>query len=1572
MNEELVSALIGIIKVEGLQEATRQINQFSAGMRKAAKDVAKEMGVADKAVVQHKQTFGEMVQANAAQIRTAGRYLTVFGAALTGVVVKAGKEFIEFQRDAANVSTMLSGTISEVSGQMAVYSSGIKDLSIEFDQSTTTLQKGLYDILSASVAPAQALEVLKVSAEAATAGISTVAVAADAITTILNAYAMEAESAADVSDKLWAIVRRGKITFDEVASSIGAVATTAAMAGLSYKELGAGIATATRAGVEHRRAMTGINAVLLTFLKNTDEQREAAAKFGIELSSLTLKSEGLIGVVQKLAGANELGRRATAEEIVAIFENRRALVALLPILQDVTGYQEDLALMTDSAGLSALAFSKISQTLDFQLGQLGKTLKVMLIDYFEPLIPVIEKIVSIIKSLADTFRDLSPTLKAAISTITLLSGVFMTLSGVILMLAPGIVALAATIGGPALLAVGALAAALIGGGGLVAALVQASSAVRFADQAVSEHIAKMKEARVTYETEQKTMDRLISKYKELRAAVDATTPGTEERTKAEEKLQQVVREIVNIVPEAAVAWDKYGKAIDVNIKTVERSAEIHRQLYDIKQQLRLRDLAEEAANLRKQQQNRDKEIENIRQQIERERGYLEFLAQERERLLNQNGGDDFMAGPQKSVEEFDASWNNMAGTMAGALSPSLEEIEQVFVNTSASISKWTEKLLALNQESLSYNLTVKEMAVHLVDLAERGKISDTELNHLLDTVPKLKAEFNALKSEGVKPVDDSLKTLIFTMADVRNTYATWQDYVDFVTKSAAPATKTWEEELNGLNAEVDAAAEALKRMYESGEEFDLDVRLEAEERLIAAINKRTAAQKNASEKAKKDIDEYYDDLRSNSDWSTDAVIADIERRMDEERKAGREAGAIYEVLANKLVVEQKKASSAYVKIWDDAVSSINRGMEGFISEIVKGNKTIEDAFKDLGNVIVDSFIDAFARSIVEKIGFDSLFKSNILGLSDFFTATIGGIFSAGAGAALAPGTSAAAAYAAGYQGPALASGAFVPEAAAGTVAAEGSAASVGAVVGPAAAAAVAIYGITRGVEELNRGLRGNVDTIEDFEHIANGLTGIAAPGTVMAREFAALGSEVLGLNEGMSNVADRTAEFAAWGSVLPGIGTGLGAVAGAAFGLAENMGIVGHGTSGMENYIERLEDVADGADTAAGAVEELRWLFYGKEGMGAGKGGYLDDILEKPFEQRQEWFQKYVDDLGIYSEEQKNEIRDMMGLYETEAERAAGAARAEFEVAFQRMKTEMWDRRKGHENRGFDLGGWEEAFSAAYDAAARGEGKLRDLYRKELESQTGEWAKTAEEVEAALRAFDAGEKDFADFQIAFDGEEVKNEAQKVGLLWSDAFEEQAKDIDLTDIDLSEVTEKMKEAGYEAGSSYKSGFEEGASGSGILGDVMWDEGVFAEVFAALREAGQIAGELYKEGFSESEFGLAGIQQSLIDTAKSMRVTVVPEDIPELAAGGIVQRRTNIIAGEDGAEAILPLDRLADIMRQSGNGNIQPGGDTKNEYHITVMLPPGDMNGQEYWTRQTRERIMPALERELSRKGKKLGV
>lgn len=378
-------------------------------------------------------------EAMTAKLKTIGAGMTLVGGALTAGFALAIKNAAGFEASLADVSTMLDeGAMKLLPG----YASELKTLAVDFGEGTSTLSKGLYDILSASIDPTKALDVLAVSAKAASAGVTDTGTAADAITTILNSFGMEADNAATVSDKLFQIVKAGKLTFPELASSIGRVASTAAMSGLSFDELGAAVATLTRAGISSEQSMTAVNGIIQAFLKPTTEAVTAAGKFGIELTSNTLKTEGLSGVMAKL-------KDATAEELAQIFPTIEGLKGMSAALGDAEGFTANYNSMLESAGATQDAFGKQSETLNFKmnqmkegLGLIGTTIGEVLIPAMKPLI---DKAVELAKSFK-TWAEENPKLLDGIVKVAAAIGAICVVGGPILMAVAAFSGLAGAIG----------------------------------------------------------------------------------------------------------------------------------------------------------------------------------------------------------------------------------------------------------------------------------------------------------------------------------------------------------------------------------------------------------------------------------------------------------------------------------------------------------------------------------------------------------------------------------------------------------------------------------------------------------------------------------------------------------------------------------------------------------------------------------------------------------------------------------------------------------------------------------------------------------------------------------------------------------------------------------------------------------------------------------------------------------------------------------------------------------------------------------------------------------------------
>ena len=207
------------------------------------------------------------------------------------------------------------------------------------------LAKGLYEIIGAGFEAGDALDVLEISSKAATAGVTTTAVAADGLTTILNAFKLSTGDAQEVADIMFATVDRGKISFEELSSQIATVAPLAASSNISFQEVGAAISTLTKQGVPASVAMTQIRSAIIA----TNEVLGDGA-----FKTLTLQ-QGLQKMYESAGGSqNQL------KELAGRIEAVNGIIGIAG--DNFKGASEDLEAMANSAGSVDRSFKTITST----------------------------------------------------------------------------------------------------------------------------------------------------------------------------------------------------------------------------------------------------------------------------------------------------------------------------------------------------------------------------------------------------------------------------------------------------------------------------------------------------------------------------------------------------------------------------------------------------------------------------------------------------------------------------------------------------------------------------------------------------------------------------------------------------------------------------------------------------------------------------------------------------------------------------------------------------------------------------------------------------------------------------------------------------------------------------------------------------------------------------------------------------------------------------------------------------------------------------------------------------------
>lgn len=379
--------------------------------------LARQLGAAAAAItafehsVERSATFSSKL-ATAAKVGFAALGV----AAVVGLGMAINKA-VEFEAAMRNVNSIAH--LSEQ--QFRSMSEQVLELSTELPQSATNLAEGLYQISSSGFQGAAGLTVLEASAKAATAGISDTETAAKAIVSVLNAYGLSAQDAAEVSDILFATVDVGIVTFEELSQQLGDFIGAGAAAGIEIDELGAAFAAMTLAGIPAAESATSLNNLLRKLIKPSEYLGGVFQNLGYESGQAALDANGLYGTM-------ELLRRATGgtiTEVQKMFPEIRAARGAFALFaadgQNYARTQGFIANETNRAGATQRAFNEQMKAVGNQAKLFGNQITAAGITIGAAFLPLVSSSIEQLRklggTLADGFRSLQTAAAPAISAV---------------------------------------------------------------------------------------------------------------------------------------------------------------------------------------------------------------------------------------------------------------------------------------------------------------------------------------------------------------------------------------------------------------------------------------------------------------------------------------------------------------------------------------------------------------------------------------------------------------------------------------------------------------------------------------------------------------------------------------------------------------------------------------------------------------------------------------------------------------------------------------------------------------------------------------------------------------------------------------------------------------------------------------------------------------------------------------------------------------------------------------------------------------------------------------------------
>jgi len=287
-----------------------------------------------------------------------------------GIGIKSISAAAQFEKEMSNVATLVD-TSKE---SMVDMGNKVRDIAKKVPVEISDLTKALYNVRSAGISAADAMDVLETSGKLAVAGLATTEEAVDLLTSAINVYGDESHDSDKLADILFKTVKAGKTTVAELAQGFGKVAAIAKETDISIEDLSAATAVLTTGGIKASEAQVALKAMIANILKPTADATDAAKRLGIKFDLAALQADGLSEMLVKIAEKAGSDKQALAD----LFGSVEAANAVFGLTSEDGGamMRDVLAEMTDGSSALNEAFKKQNETTEAQYQLLKNNLSV--------------------------------------------------------------------------------------------------------------------------------------------------------------------------------------------------------------------------------------------------------------------------------------------------------------------------------------------------------------------------------------------------------------------------------------------------------------------------------------------------------------------------------------------------------------------------------------------------------------------------------------------------------------------------------------------------------------------------------------------------------------------------------------------------------------------------------------------------------------------------------------------------------------------------------------------------------------------------------------------------------------------------------------------------------------------------------------------------------------------------------------------------------------------------------------------------------------------------------------------
>lgn len=369
---------------KNLEEVNKELAGFKKDLKAAGVDVD---GLGTKV---NKNTI--TMKGALASLSKAAKYTTV---ALAGVGAATIKSFADVEYSVKKVQTISNKSFDDIKTRAF-------DLAKTYGGSVGDILQANYDLVSSMGDIAESHYVMETASKLSLAGFTSLGGGMNALTSVMNAYKMEAKDAGMVSDVLMTIQNNGITTVEELQASMYNVLPTAASLKVSFLDVSAALATMTSNKVPTAQATTQLRQALAELAKEgTVADKVFRQVAGKSFQQFINDGGNVIDAFDLIAKSAEKSNISLYD----VFGSVEAAGAVINLTgENIDKFRRNLEAVIKSAGTTDKATKTMSDTFNKEYDKMKATLHEASVTIGEQLVPYIKDIKEAIEQV--NFKEL--------------------------------------------------------------------------------------------------------------------------------------------------------------------------------------------------------------------------------------------------------------------------------------------------------------------------------------------------------------------------------------------------------------------------------------------------------------------------------------------------------------------------------------------------------------------------------------------------------------------------------------------------------------------------------------------------------------------------------------------------------------------------------------------------------------------------------------------------------------------------------------------------------------------------------------------------------------------------------------------------------------------------------------------------------------------------------------------------------------------------------------------------------------------------------------------------------------